>query len=145
MKRKNNKAGKKRMVKTEEGRAMKKLKTIGWGVGVSALVCAILLLLVSFLVTVQDIPHKVFPYFAVFSASIGSLAGGFTTSKMEKEKGLFNGLVQGAILAVLLFVIGFFFTGIEVGLIGLLRSVLVVLFGAIGGVIGVNQKKKRKI
>lgn len=143
MKRKNIK--KTRLSKTDEGKAMKQLKTITFSVAVGTLVCAGLLFGLSFLVTVQDIPHKLFSYLSTFACGLGSLSGGFLAAKLLKEKGLVFGISVGATMAVLLFIIGAMFQGLEIGIFMYIRTTAVLLSGAFGGILGVNTKKKRKI
>lgn len=143
MKRKNSK--KTRNIKNDERRAMKYIKNIAFSVAVGTLVCAGLLFGLSFILTIQDIPHKLFSYLSTFACGVGTLVGGFTASKLIKEKGLLVGLAVGGIIAALLCVIGALFQGLEIGIFMYIRTAVTVLCGTFGGVLGVNIKKKRKI
>jgi putative membrane protein (TIGR04086 family) len=78
--------------------------------------------------------------FALLSVFISSLSGGLSL----RRQGLFMGFCIGALYALCLYITGFLsfgFPGFSKGLLGTLA--LSVLMGSLGGIIGVNIKRKK--
>lgn len=67
--------------------------------------------------------------------------GGFVSGKKAGAKGWYYGGVTGAIYGVLLAIIGFLAFNAAFTLRDLSLAVLSFLFGALGGILGVNSRK----
>lgn len=115
------------------------------GGAVGAAVCSALLALLSFLfVKFGTLPLHYLPIITTAVGSVGSFAGGYFSVKLHKKQGL----ILGALTGFLIFLI-VFFTGIgkgteyNIGNLVIKCSVMVVM-GALGGIVKVNKKTKVK-
>ena len=110
------------------------------GTAVSFLV---ILLAVFFIIKSQAVPYQAIAPISIAAASVGSFCGGYISARLNKSLGMAAGTVCGGIMFVLLAGLGLI-TGGTAGLVTLLRLALMLLFGAAGGVLGVNKRRKRK-
>ena len=130
--------------KHEMGGAMRYLKPILLGTAAGAVVIAFVLMLLSLLLSLQNIPQMLIMPMVLLALAIGSFAGGWVSAKAVHEKGMILGLCCGALLFIVLLLIG---QGIEensVGILAAIKLVVSLMCGAFGGVFGVNYKKRRK-
>lgn len=81
----------------------------------------------------------------LISFSIGAFTGGLTISKLFKEKGLVYGLINGLVLFSISFIISLIINFSAPSLFSLIKLIAISISSLIGGVIGVNTKKKRSI
>ena len=81
----------------------------------------------------------------LFSFSTGAFLGGITISKFLKEKGLVYGLINGIVLFSISFIISLIINFSAPSLFSLIKLIAISFFSLVGGVIGVNTKKKRSI
>ena len=81
----------------------------------------------------------------LISFSIGAFTGGLTISKLFKEKGLVYGLINGLVLFSISFIISLIINFSAPSLFSLIKLIAISFFSLVGGVIGVNTKKKRSI
>ena len=113
------------------------------GVVGAMFVFMILLLFASALVSMGSMDTGTFIPVNMVSLSIGSFVGGWLCARFMKEKGLIWGMLCA--LAVFVFTASvLFIMGVEPTVQVLLRLLLMLPAGAIGGVLGVNKKKKRR-
>ena len=112
---------------------------------VATLVSTVALLVFSGFIVAQGIPHKMFFYISLGAVSLGAFVGGAVSSKLMGGKGLANGAIIGAILALFVYLISLIFSGLEYGTPLYVKIICIVLFGILGGIFGVNFKKRRKI
>lgn len=103
----------------------------------------ILLLSASAIVSMGSLDTGLFIPLNMVSLCVGSFVGGWICARFMKEKGL----ICGALCALVIFV----FTAAVLLIIGgeptiqlFLRLLIMLPSGAIGGVLGVNRKKKRR-
>lgn len=119
-----------------------KLTGIGAGIGILLTIC--ILLLLSLVMTARDIPHTFVGPMAITAIAAGSLLAGYLSSKLLGEKGLLAGAAAGGMIfflaALSSLTVGSFCLGIQTAL----RFITILLAAAVGGVAGVNAKKKRK-
>lgn len=70
---------------------------------------------------------------------------GFRAARKSGSNGLVSGAIAGAVYVVLLYFIGCIaFADFSFGMSVLLTAVICILCGAIGGVVGVNTRTKRR-
>jgi putative membrane protein (TIGR04086 family) len=119
------------------------IKPVILGIIGGFIISILLLGIISFVFTVQDIPQSAILPFAFFSVCGGAFTGGFFASHLYKNKGLMLGALTGLLFFLILYIVGVFMNQINVGSLAFLKLVLSVVFGAIGGVIGVNTLSKR--
>lgn len=70
---------------------------------------------------------------------VGAFASGFISAKSFKRKGLVVGTFSGALMFFIISFIGFVFFGLGFGLYSIVRFFMLAIFGAIGGITGVNK------
>lgn len=119
------------------------LKPVIFGIIGGFIVSILLLGIISFVFTVQDIPQSAVQPFTCFSICGGAFIGGFIASHLYKNKGLMLGALTGLLFFLILYITGLFMNQINLGTLALLKLVLSVVFGATGGVFGVNTLSKR--
>jgi len=79
------------------------------------------------------------------SVAIGSFLSGFFAAKRLTKNGLIIGAICGFLLFILFTLIGVAAFGSAPGASTLIRLLIFVTSGAIGGIIGVGNADKRKI
>ena len=114
------------------------------GMSVGAAVCFLLLLLMAALMTLRDIPQGALPWMVNIAGGLGALAAGFVAAKKRKQQGMMVGAACGGTLFLLLLLAGMI-AGSGFTSASLVKLAVFLLMSAIGGVLGVNQEKKRKI
>ncbi len=133
------------MTRQIDGHTAKRfLRPVTYGVGVGAVVCFLLLSLMATLVTFRDCPQGVVSVLATISFVGGGLAAGFLCAVLSREKGLLLGLLCGGCLFLMLLAASMLANGPGFGAEGVSKLAAVLLASAIGGVVGVNKKKKFK-
>jgi len=110
-----------------------------------AVVCVILLVLFAFVLSAQNIPQALVSPMATVAVSIGGLASGYICAKMMRENGLVYGLLCGGLLAVLLLLGSFGIGDNGLGVPALFKIIFILLCGMLGGVLGVNTRKRRRV
>lgn len=124
--------------------AMKYLKPILLGVALGAVVITLLLMILSLLMSLQDIPQSFITPMVLFSLGVGAFAGGLFAARLTKEKGLLLGAGCGLLLFAAIWVCGL---GLNPSVFGALTSIkllIAVVLASLGGVVGINGKKRRK-
>lgn len=121
--------------------SQKLIKALITGTITGLAVCFGLILLCVFAVTKSGtVPYGAISPLAIAAECIGSFFAGFICAKVNRRMGLIFGSVCGAVLFLVLMIIGAA-SGGEVGLMAVLRLLMCVLSGAFGGVIGVRNIK----
>jgi putative membrane protein (TIGR04086 family) len=113
------------------------------GVLVSLATSMIMLLLFALVMTVKNVPQSVVPTLTAASIAIGSFAGGFTGARIHKKSGLLVGIVIGLCMYALLMLAALVLQSKGVDLTTMIKLVVSIISGGIGGIIGVNAHKKR--
>ena len=119
------------------------LKGVLWGVLAGETVTVLLLLLFALVMTLAGLPLAAADWLSAIAFCFGAFASGFFASMIVKQKGLLIGLICGVILTVIMFLIGTVFSKIDTSLFLLLKAGGSILFGIIGGILGVNRKQRR--
>lgn len=104
-----------------------------------------LLLIFSFLLTIKDFGNAVQKAMTLISLAAASFIGGFSCSKRIGSKGLQAGAWIGGIIFLVITVAGIIMNGLNFSIITLIKGILCILLGMIGGIFGVNIKAKRKM
>ena len=113
------------------------------GVAVGAIVCALTLLLLSVAFSVaKRAPQVLILPLAVCAAGIGAFAAGFTAARLVRRKGYLFGLAEGLLLFAATFVCGIAATDELATALSALKLGLMLLAGMVGGIVGVNRKRK---
>lgn len=114
---------------------------IASAVGIVLTVC--LLLLSSVLVLRNDLPESIQTVFAFFSCLVSSFLAGFIAGKALQKSGIVYGTVSTLPICLFLMILCAAFYG-SVGGKYALCSLLMLVFGAIGGICAVNLRPKRR-
>ncbi len=122
----------------------KMMKCIGFGAVAGIILTLLFTLLGAFaMVKMETVMYPAVMPLAVAAVCLGSFGGGYLTARLHQSMGM----AVGALCAVAVFVIflglGAVF-GSQLGVVSLLRAVPAVISGAIGGILGVNRRKRRK-
>lgn len=123
--------------------AVHALMSIIFGTFFGTVFCALMLVAFSLMfLKVQNIPIDIIPYIVIAIAGLGAFVGAYFTARMSGEKGMLYGILSGALLFVVLFISGMVAVREPVTTITLVKSTLMLLTGAIGGIIGVNKRRR---
>jgi len=95
------------------------------------------------MVKMQKFTYNMTMIFAVAALCIGAFGGGYIAARINKSMGMAAGAVCGVAVFVILWAAGALM-GTQIGIVTLIRGIAAVISGALGGVLGVNKKKKRK-
>lgn len=112
---------------------------IGTAVGI---VCGALLMLAAAAVMASVGTSAAVLPAALAVIALAAFAGGFTAARLFKERGLLIGAACGALLFAVTVLGGLGVDGTTSGVMALLKPIIAVGFGALGGVSGVNLKRK---
>ena len=116
-------------------------KQIGKGVGISFLVTIILLFIFSLVLTFSDIGENVINPVIIVITAISILIGSSIGNIKIKKQGLLNGgLIGGLYIFIIYFISSMLNWHFGLELQSIIMIVSGVLFGVIGGIIGVNRK-----
>jgi len=118
------------------------IKNVLISVTIFCVITSVLLLFMASIITVQNIPHKVFPVLTVVAVSISAFLSSFILAKLTKENGLVNGIILGVVLSLIIYIVGLLLNGTHVSEIMYIKTIAITLLSSLGGVIGVNLKKK---
>ena len=114
------------------------------GAGIGVVVILLLLVLFSFLLTIRDFgPGAVMPM-STACVGFGAFASGFTASKINGKNGFMIGLFSGAVLYVLFLLVSLIVSGGAISLVSFFRLIIMLVCSAIGGIVGINFKRKKK-
>ncbi len=112
------------------------------GVAVGVIACVGALMLMALIVQSVDVPRTAVLPIAIATAAIGAFLAGLTAAAVAKQKGLLLGAVCGLVLWLLILLAGVArYTGVS-GSNAALKLVVLLLCGSVGGVLGVNMRKR---
>ena len=119
----------------------KSIKNIVKGVGIALIVTIISLIIFSLVLTYTDISESVINPVTIVITGISILIGASITGIKIKRNGLINGAVIGLIyMLVIYFVSSILNWNFKLNLQALIFSGVGIVFGILGGIIGVNKK-----
>jgi putative membrane protein, TIGR04086 family/integral membrane protein, TIGR04097 family len=109
------------------------------------IIASIFLFLFAFILQSQNISQAFIKPMVIFSCIIASFLGGLVTAFIKKSNGIFSGFIIGLILFLIIQLIGYFQYQESYELLTVIRLIMMLFSGSIGGYIGINNvKKKRK-
>ncbi len=122
--------------------AMRIVRPIVWGGGIGAVVCFVLLLLSATAMASFQVPQAAVIPVAVAILAIASLCGGFVAARVARERGLLYGAACGLLLFLMTAIAGLGSEQTTQGVLLFLKLALAVGGGAVGGIFGVNMKRR---
>ncbi len=132
-----------RSARQEEASAVVRwIRPILIGAVVGVVCCLLMLLLFAAVMAAQDIPQMAVTPLAVIAAAFGAFVGGLVAAKVAGVRGLVYGAACGAVLFLLVMIAGFIELKDIRGIYALVKFAVMVGCGAVGGIIGVNFRKR---
>lgn len=92
-----------------------------------------------------SIPYGIIDYVMVGIEGFSVLIGAYIACVIAKAKGLIIGAGCGIITLLIVFACGLSIAKNNIGLLSIIRGVIMIICGIIGGVAGVNRKEKVRI
>ena len=112
--------------------------------GAISIICTVILLIgFALLLAYTSIPENTIIPVIIAICGISVVIGSIASSKKIKKQGLINGSLVGLIYIFVIYLLSSFVEGdFGVNLTSIIMMVVTVTFGALGGIIGVNLKRK---
>lgn len=121
---------------------MESIKTILKGSIISIILTLLLLFLFATLLTYTNISENTIPAVIIIITAINLLIGSSIASRKMKKNGLINGGIIGAIYLLTIYIISSIVSGsFSMNLKSIIMIAVGILFGVLGGIVGVNTKK----
>ena len=130
--------------KSEKSKILYYSKLVGISVLVGLLVCTLILMLFSLIISVKDVPEFVIRIMSVVAVSISAFVAGYVSAKLIKSKGMLVGLLNGVILFMLFYLTNLFLIKTEDFSALPIKVAIVLLSAGLGGVLAVNVKRKKR-
>lgn len=94
------------------------------------------------LMSVRDLPHSAVVPMSILAVSAGTILSGYCCACILREKGLLWGLGCGTVIFLMAFFCELMLLGQPIGILALYKYIIYAASGMIGGVLGVNKKRK---
>lgn len=117
-------------------------RAVGIACATGILIIATVLFLAALVISSVDFPQSAIAPVAIGASVAGTFGAGFLCARLTKSAGLVYGLVCGAILFFLCLLCEVSFLGGELGTLAVYKFVICITAGMIGGVLGVNRRRK---
>ncbi|MGN0517583.1 MAG: TIGR04086 family membrane protein [Acutalibacteraceae bacterium] len=126
-----------------ENNVSRYIKSIIWGTLFGSIFSALLLFAVTALLAKTGfISENVINVLTLMISCLGVLFGSFVGARISKEKGLLIGMFVGLFMFIILLVVSFLIIREPISKLSLTKSLIMIITGAIGGIIGVNKRAK---
>lgn len=112
------------------------------GAAVGAFCCLAILMLCAAVMAARDIPQMAVTPMAVIAAAVGSFIGGLVSARAAGSRGIVYGAACGVVLYLLVMIAGFAVLKDIRGIYALVKLAVMVGCAAIGGIIGVNVRRR---
>ncbi len=113
----------------------------GKGIIIAYVFALIVFLTMALLITYTDISESIIPPLVSIVMMLSGIISGIYVGMKLKRKGWLHGTLAGLIYVILLIIIGWFFIeDFSIHRYVIYKSILGILAGGIGGMIGVNLK-----
>ena len=96
-------------------------------------------LLISIAMCIADLPSGVITVMITASLATACFLGGYSSSRICRHHGLIQGLICGGVPAAVIFTVSVIYNGYFTDFC-LVKVIACVLFGAVGGIKGVNTR-----
>mgnify|MGYP003309717738 CR=1 FL=1 len=122
-----------------EGFQNRSLMIIMKGTIISIVLTLILLFILATVITYTEVSENIIPTAIIVITAISLLIGSTISNRKIKKNGLLNGGIIGAIYLLTIYIISSAINGnFSMGLKSIIMVIAGIVFGIIGGVIGVN-------
>lgn len=116
------------------------LVSAGIGILVGNCVLFCLFALISLLILHSNLSINCIHPITIICGGIEGLASGYLAARLYRKKGLLMGLICGAFLSIIIFIITIFNTGVLIRASEFAKILIVCVSACFGGVFGVNSK-----
>ena len=120
------------------------VKPVGISCVIGVGVWLMILMVAAFAMTKVSSPQMIVTPVSILSVVLGAFFAGFACAKMIREKGFLWGLLCGGILCVILLTANLFVCSDGFGLIWLIKAASILLASTIGGMMGVNTRRRSR-
>ena len=119
------------------------IKALIYAVLISVTIIAILMCIccVVFIAS-SKIPYDYLEYIMLVFDAVGIYFGGYVAARINKSQGLLLGLATGFIVFLALIISGLCASYDTISIVTLCKALVLLIFGSIGGIKGVNRKDK---
>ncbi len=114
------------------------------GLVIGALTLLAVLIALAFLAVQVDLPPSLVVPLATIANALGAFAGGFTAARSNGRNGWFIGLVAALVLFLLSTVSGFALYSQIDGSFLIIKAMIMLACGMVGGMLAVNFCKRKK-
>lgn len=101
------------------------------------------LLVFSLFMTKFDAPESVVAIMSSLALCIGAYSGGYISSKRRRQNGLLTGIITGILIYCVILFVGLIFAKSSISFSFLAKLIMTLVCGAIGGIVGVNSRRKK--
>ena len=122
------------------------LKALGKGLLISFIMTILILLIFSIILTFTNISEKTIVPVIIISTAISILIGSSISNIRIKKNGILNGaLIGGGYILILYLLSSILNARFNLNIQSIIMISVGVVFGILGGIIGVNKRKKKSI
>lgn len=122
------------------------IRAVCWGSAAGAMVMMLLILIFTVVfLKIRQVPQAAAVPLTIAAACFGAFIGGNVSGRISQQKGILYGFSSGLLLFVLLFLCGVILVRETIAPVMFIKLGLMLFFGAIGGILGVNRKSKVRI
>lgn len=114
------------------------------GLIAGAAVCFLLLLLMAAVMMSRDLSQSVIHPMVTVAGGVGAFVAGWVAAKKQGKQGMVIGAGCGGLMFLILLIAGLS-TGGGLSSLTAVKLAVLVMLAALGGVVGVNRGKKRKM
>lgn len=119
------------------------IKALILGTAVGCTVMALLMCMVSAVLLVSGkLPHNSVKWIMIVLSAVTAFISGYITSRVTKANGLVWGALSGVIFFIIILLAGLIDGDGNFTFITIIKFFVFVLFGALGGIKGVNKKER---
>ena len=118
-------------------------KTVLLCTGIGMVATAVVLMGFALVMSMRDVPQALIDPMAVFALCIGAFLAGLLGAKGVGRRGMLIGMLCAALMFVLVLAVGTAAVREGFGPLTLVKLFAMLLCGAIGGILGINTKKRR--
>ena len=97
----------------------------------------------SALLAKVDAPPVLVAVMSTISLCAGAYAGGFTSAKKRRKNGMLVGIITGAVMFATIFLVSIICAKTAINLTAASKLILTLIFGAVGGIVGVNSRHRK--
>lgn len=122
------------------------VKSVAVGVFGSLILSLLLTCLFGFMLKMMpSIPYGIIDYVMIGIEGFSVFIGAYIACVIARCKGLIIGALCGAISLLIVFACGLSIAKNDIGILTIIRVLVMLLCGVIGGIAGVNRKEKVRI